>query len=72
MARWFHIMSSRDIGIALSYEKPEKYNEAIQFFEETIELFTYMKVGNDGKWKPFQTALIISTRKWLLSYQNIY
>ncbi|TGZ57006.1 uncharacterized protein DBV15_10451 [Temnothorax longispinosus] len=62
MARWFHIMSSRNIGIALSHERPEKYNEAIEFLEEAIELFTCMKVGNDGRWKPFQTALIISTK----------
>lgn len=62
MARWFHIMSSTDIRIVLSHEKPEKYNEAIQFLEKTIELFSCIKVGNNGRWKLFQTALIISTK----------
>lgn len=60
---------SRDIGIALSHEKSEKYNETIQFFEEAIELLTCKKVGYDGRWKPFQTA-IISTKKgyWIIMY----
>ena len=55
-------MSSRDISIALSKAKPEKYEEAITFLKEYIHLFSTMKIGAAGSWKPFQTAVLISTQ----------
>ena len=65
LARWFHIMGSRNVSIALSNQIPEKRTEVTEFLNESIELFRNMKVGQDKKWKPFQSALLISTRSVL-------
>ena len=62
IARWFNIMCSRNISAALSYKDPQKYEETISFLEESILLFTNMRVGPKGAWKPYQTAMIIATQ----------
>lgn len=62
LSRWFNIMCSRSIANALSFKKVEKYQDTINFLNEAVELFNDMKIGHDGKWKPFQTALITSTK----------
>lgn len=62
MSRWFYAMCSRNVTKALSYKVPETFRNAVTCLEEAIELFTDMKVGIDGRWKPFQTACIISTQ----------
>ena len=77
MARWFHIVSSKDISVALGLANLQKYNETIHFLEEFIELFRGIRIGVQGSWKPFQTAILISTRtiidlsKLLLNSYNL-
>ena len=48
--------------LALSYKNIEKYQETTTFLNEAIDLFSNMKVGKNGHWKPFQSALILSTK----------
>ncbi|EFN63682.1 Transposable element P transposase, partial [Camponotus floridanus] len=47
--------------VALSFHNLEKFNETVAFLHEVIELFAALKVGQAGHWKPFQTAIIMST-----------
>ena len=62
VSKWFHIMCGRTLNVALSNKNIEKYAETIAFLEEAIRFFTSLKVGHDRKWKPFQTAMLISTK----------
>lgn len=61
IARWFRIVSGRNCSLALGFHCVEKYEETIAFLNEIIEFFTELKVGKNGFWKPFQTAVIMST-----------
>ena len=59
--QWFTIMSSRSVTLALSETNHSKYIKSISFFKEFIDLFANIKIGVKGSWKPFQTAVLIST-----------
>lgn len=61
IARWFCIMSGRNYCLALGFKCVEKFEETIAFLNEVIKFFTELKVGKKGYWKPFQTAVIMST-----------
>lgn len=61
IAQWYRIMSRRNLSVALGSHNVEKFNETIAFLHEVIELFVALKVGQAGRWKPFQTAVIMST-----------
>lgn len=61
LARWFYIMCGRSIDVALSYLNIDKYNEIINFLNDFIIFIETLKVGA-GQWKPFQTAMLISTK----------
>uniref|UniRef100_A0ABD2X7D9 THAP-type domain-containing protein n=1 Tax=Trichogramma kaykai TaxID=54128 RepID=A0ABD2X7D9_9HYME len=62
LSKWFTFMCSRNINFSLSYHDDDKFNEAISFLKEVILFFTELKVGAAPKWKPFQTAILISTQ----------
>lgn len=73
-ARWFNAMCGRYITMALSLKDENKFNEQIAFFEEAIQFFRTLRVGDgNSRWKPFQTAILVSTQsvidlsKYLLS-----
>lgn len=61
VSRWFKIMSSRNISVALSFLHEDKFEDATTFLTEVIDLFSKLQVGPKGHWKPFQTGLILST-----------
>lgn len=54
-------MSNRKLSLALSKLKNEKFKEVIDFLNEVIILFRDLAVGDKGHWKPFQSAVILST-----------
>lgn len=60
MRRWFDLMSSRSVKLALSNINPDKASEAFSFLENSIHFFRSMRAG-DGKWKPAQTGCILTT-----------
>lgn len=62
LSKWFTFMCSRNINFSLSYHDDNKFNEAISFLKEVILFFTELKVGAAPKWKPYQTAILISTQ----------
>lgn len=53
-------MSSRSPVTALSKLKVEKYDEAIAFLRQVIDVTLNLSIGN-GHWKPGQTGTISST-----------
>jgi len=59
---WFDLMTNRKMSLALSKCDTEKYKEAINFLNEVIVLFRDLSVGNKNQWKPFQAAVILSTK----------
>lgn len=67
--RWFQIMSSRNLGSVLGKLHVDKYDEAINFLKEVIDIVSLLKVGNKEHWKPFQIAVIISTTS-MIKYQH--
>ena len=58
--RWFDLMSSRSPVNALSKAKIEKYDEAIAFLRDVVHVTQALSIG-DGRWKPVQTGIILST-----------
>ena len=58
---WFDLMSSRHPVLALSQKKIEKYDEAVQFLKSFIRIFSELRIGQKGTWKPVQTGVIMST-----------
>lgn len=62
MAKWFRLLTSRSLKLALSKHKPEKFNEAIDYLKEIMDLIQNMNVGIKKLWKPFQTGILISTK----------
>lgn len=60
MNRWFDLMSSRSVKLALSKHDVVAYDSAITFLKEVVSMFSAISIG-DGRWKPVQTAVILST-----------
>ena len=58
---WFNLMSSRHPVMGLSKLNPDKYDEAVTFLQDVIEIFKGLKVGRRGDWKPIQTGVILAT-----------
>ncbi|XP_025161594.1 uncharacterized protein LOC105180859 isoform X2 [Harpegnathos saltator] len=61
MSRWFSLMTSRSCCLALGLKNIDIYNDSISFLREVIELFTNIKIGNKGVFKPVQRGIILST-----------
>lgn len=62
---WFNYMTARHVAIALGKLNLLKYQEAVNFLEESIVFFTKLKVGAAAAWKPFQKSCIMSTTSFL-------
>lgn len=58
--RWFDLMASRHAAMALSKCKPEKYHAANDQLKTVIDVFRMIRVG-DGRWKPYQSGVILTT-----------
>ena len=67
--RWFDLMSSRHPVMDLNRENSEKYKEAVDFLNSVIKLFSELKIGKPGHWKPVQTGVIMSTTS-VINLQN--
>lgn len=65
VAHWFKLLSARKAPFALSKGRLEKYNEAIQFLYEFIDLITSVTFGVKASWKPFQTGIILTTKSFI-------
>ncbi|XP_011883597.1 PREDICTED: uncharacterized protein LOC105570767 isoform X2 [Vollenhovia emeryi] len=61
MYKWFKIMTSRYIKLALSHIDENVYKDNIIFLKDFIKIIKGITVG-DGKWKPFQSGLILCTQ----------
>lgn len=61
ISHWFQLMTSRHPVLALSRMDPKKYDEAVNFLRDVIQIFRTMKIGSKGDWKPIQTGVIMST-----------
>ena len=60
LSHWFDLMSSRHAGITLNKNNIQKYDEEIAFLKQIVDVFFNISIG-DGKWKPGQTGVILST-----------
>lgn len=61
IAKWFDEMCSTNINLAFSLKNKTEYNTKIDFLKEFMEIITELRVGDKGYWKPWQTAVLIST-----------
>ena len=59
ISRWFTLMTSRSRFVALSKTRQDKFEEAKKELNEVMEIFQTIEIGD--KWKPVQTAIIMST-----------
>ena len=69
MNKWFDLMSSRNPVMALSKFRQSEYEKAIALLKSVINLFTGLKIGKKGGWKPVQTGVILATQS-ILDIQN--
>ncbi len=60
MQHWFSLVNSRCPTMALSLSNSDKFRESESFLRSVIGLFQSLRV-DDGRWKPYQTAVIAST-----------
>lgn len=60
--KWFAIMTSRNPLLALSKYNDTTYNETIQFLYSFMEIFSSLKIGTKGAWKPVQTGVVLCTK----------
>lgn len=60
--RWWRIVSCINLHLTLGKKNINVYNEIIHFLNEFTELVKKLRVGSQGKWKSFQSGLIIPTK----------
>ncbi|CAL1266166.1 unnamed protein product [Larinioides sclopetarius] len=70
VARWFAIVTSRSYSVSLSLSK-QNYDDTVAFLESVICLFSNLKIGVQGVWKPVQAGIILTTTS-MLALQEIY
>lgn len=63
--KWYNLMASRSPRTALSLKNELRYNESIDFLEETIQIMKKITIGEGNYWKPVQTGIILSTKSVL-------
>jgi hypothetical protein len=59
--RWFSLMSSRSIVMALSHHNEQQYQDSIHFLQSFSDMITDCKFGERGDWKPVQSGILLST-----------
>lgn len=60
MNGWFDLACSRHPVLGLSKANPEKYQQALEYFDKVVGIIRQLQVGN-GQWKPWQTGIMLST-----------
>ena len=63
-AKWFRIMSARNLTLALSKINKDKFVENINFLYKFIDFISLLKFGK-GDWKPFQKGIVITTLSFI-------
>lgn len=61
MYKWFKLLTSRYHKFALSHYQTDVYKENISFLQDFIEIIQGITV-RDGKWKPYQSGLLLRTQ----------
>lgn len=61
MYKWFKLLTSRYHKLALYHYDTDLYKENISFLKDFIEIIEGITVG-DGKWKPYQSGLLLCTQ----------
>lgn len=59
--KWFKLVSNRTLQLAFSLKNPAKFNEALNFLSDFIEIVQNIEVGVKGIWKPFQSGIKLCT-----------
>ena len=70
VSKWFQLVTSRNHKFALGYrpgdeESEFKYTEAVVFLEDVVRLFSDMKIGEKGGFKPVQRGVLLTTKSVL-------
>ncbi|KAG8226417.1 hypothetical protein J437_LFUL012513 [Ladona fulva] len=60
MHRWFNVVASRTKCMALSREEGDD-GETLAFLKKVRDIFTQIKIGGKGNWKPVQTGVVLAT-----------
>ncbi|XP_075534632.1 uncharacterized protein LOC142568668 [Dermacentor variabilis] len=72
--KWFSLMTSRTLTMALSDLCPEKGKEAVTFLTDFMEVFRNLRIIDKGKtnaaWKPVQAGIIMTTNA--LNLRELY
>lgn len=61
LAKWFKLVTAREIKLALSKRNPEVYKSTLQFFDSFKSFIRRCSVGVKKLWKPWQAAIIMAT-----------
>ncbi|XP_071576398.1 uncharacterized protein [Temnothorax nylanderi] len=64
--RWFDLMTNRGKKLALNLRNHEAYQAALDHIRRTAYVFQHMKVGELGRWKPVQAAVVMASTAILL------
>lgn len=62
MNHWLELMTSRNLTLALSKNNKSAYEEAISHLKLVIWVMANIQVGEEGKWKPVQTHIMMATQ----------
>lgn len=62
VSKWFSLTTSRYCPLALGKKNENVYNENIDFLNEIIDIFTTLKIGAAGDFKPLQRGIVITTK----------
>ncbi|KAG0423400.1 hypothetical protein HPB47_000808, partial [Ixodes persulcatus] len=72
--KWFSLMTSRTIKLAMSQLNPTKHEEAVTFLENVVYIFSrlsFYKQGQRECFKPCQAGMIVTTKS-VLKLQQLY
>ena len=61
IAKWFRLMTSRNLQNAISTFDRKKYEETISFLREMVNLLSNLRVGDAGIFKSLQKGFMLST-----------
>lgn len=61
LARWFKLVTARELQLALSKKNQGAYESALKFLNSFKYLIHRSRVGEKTRWKPWQAAIIMAT-----------
>lgn len=70
VSKWFNIITFRFSSISLGKiegheESQRKFDQSVEFLKSVIDLFHNIKIGQDGKFKPVQCGIMITTTSFI-------